>query len=64
MSVNLRLKTIQIMGQTKALYKQRIPEPSCAKKETINKDIFEKSTNGDRKIMQTIRPPSRIRKWN
>ena len=50
------------MGQMKALYKQRIPEPSCAMKETINMDIFEKSTNGDRKIMQTTRPPSKIRK--
>ena len=44
---------------------QRIPEYSCARKETVYIDIFVTPRNGDRKIMQSIqyiitsRPPSR-----
>ena len=41
MSVNSRLKAIKIKGQRKALYRQRIPEPSCARKETVDVDIQE-----------------------
>ena len=62
------------MDQRKAFYRhsililQRIPEFSYARKETVDKDIFVTSRNGDREIMQSIRiasrPPSRIRKWN
>ena len=56
------------MGQRKAFYRQRIPESSCARKETVDIDILATSRNGDRKIMQSIRivsgPPWRIRKWN
>ena len=51
----------------KVFYRQRIPEPSNANKETDDIDILVTSKNGDRKIMQyiriTSRPPS-IRKWN
>ena len=51
-----------------AFYGQRIPEFTCAKKETVDIDILVTSWNGDRKIMQSIRitsrRPSRIRKWN
>ena len=47
--------------------KQRIPESSCARKETVDKDILVISRNGDRKSIQSIRitsrPPSRRRKW-
>ena len=68
MSVNSRLKATKIIGQRKAFYRQRIPEFSCARKETVDIDILITSRNGDRKIMQTIRitsrPPSRKRKWN
>ena len=68
MSVNSRLKTTKIIGQKKAFYRQRIPEFSCARKETVDIDILVTSRNGDRKIMQSIRitgrPPSRKRKWN
>ena len=68
MSVNSRLKATKIIGQRKAFYRQRIPEFSCARKETVVIDILVTSGNGDRKIMQCIRitsrPPSRIRKWN
>ena len=68
MSVNSRLKAIQTLGQRKAFYRQRILEPSCAKKETVDIDILATSRNGHRKFMQfiriTSRPPSRIRKWN
>ena len=66
--VNSRLKATKIIGQRKAFYRQRIPESSCARKETVDIDILVTFRNGDRKIMQSIRitsrPPSRIRKWN
>ena len=68
MSVNSRLKVTKIIGQRKAFYRQRIPEPSCARKETVDIDILVTSRNGDRKIMQYItissRPTSRKKKWN
>ena len=68
MSVNSRLKATKIIGQRKAFYRQRIPEPSCARKETVNIDILVTSRNGHRKIMHSIRitsrPTSRKRKWN
>ena len=65
MSVNSKLKAIKIIGQTKAFYRQRIPESSCARKETVDIDIPVTSRNGDRKIMQSIRVTSRLpsRKW-
>ena len=49
MSVNSRLKATKIIGQRKAFYRQRIPESSCAKKETVDIDILVISRNGDRK---------------
>ena len=56
------------MGQRKAFYRQRIPESSCARKETVDIDILVTSGNIDRKTMHSIRrkcrPPSRVRKWN
>ena len=55
MSVNSRLKATKIIGQRKAFYKQRIPESSCVRKETVDIDILVTSRNGDRKIMQSIR---------
>ena len=62
MSVNSRHKATNIIGQRKAFYKQRIPESSCANKETVDIDILVTSRDGDRKIMQSIRitnrPPS------
>ena len=68
MSVNSRLKAIYIISQRKALYRQRIPESSCARKETVGIDILVTPRNGDRNTMQTIRmtrgPPSKIRNWN
>ena len=39
----------QDIGQRKAFYRQRISESSCARKETVNIDIFVTSKNGDRK---------------
>ena len=59
MSVNSRLKATKIIGQRKAFYKQRIPEPSCVRKVTVAIDILLTSRNGDRKIMQSIRITSR-----
>ena len=44
-----------IIGQTKAFYRQRIPEASCERKETADMDILVTSKNGDRKIMQSIK---------
>ena len=55
MSGKSRLKATKIIGQRKAFYRQRIPELSRARKETIDRDILVTSTNGDRKIMQSIR---------
>ena len=40
MSVNSRLKATKIIGQRKAFYKQRIPEFSRARKETVDVDIL------------------------
>ena len=40
MSVNSRLKATKIIGQGKAFYRQRIPESSCARKETADLDIL------------------------
>ena len=59
MSVNSRLKATKIVGQRKAFYRQRIPESSCARKETVDIDILVTSRNGDTKIMQSIRIRSR-----
>ena len=62
MSVNYGLKATKIIGQRKAFYKQRIPESSCARKETVDIDILVTSRNGDKKIMKSIRitrPPSK-----
>ena len=68
MFVNSRLKAIYIIGQRKSFYRQRIPESSCSRKETVNINFLVTSRSGDRKIMQSIRitsrPPSRISKWN
>ena len=68
MSVNSTLKATKIIGQMKAFYRQRIPESSCARKETVDIDILITSRNGDRKILQSIRitsrRPSRKTKWN
>ena len=66
MPINSELKATKIIGQRKVFYRQRIPEFSCARKETVDIDILVTSRNHDRKIMQyiriTSRPPSRKRK--
>ena len=66
MSTNSRVKPTKIIGQRKTFYRQRIPESSYARKETVDIDILVTSMNDDRKIMQSIRitnrPPSRKRK--
>ena len=68
MSANFGLKATKIIGQRKAFYRQRIPEFSRVRKETVDTDILVTPRKGDRKIMQSIRitsrPPSRTRKWN
>ena len=55
MAVNSGLKATKIISQRKAFYRQRIPESSCARKETVDIDILVTSRNGDRKIMQPTR---------
>ena len=61
-------KAIQILGLRKAFYWQRIPESSCARKQTVDRDILVTSRNGDRKTLQSIRitsrPILRKGKWN
>ena len=37
MSVNFGLKATKIIGQRKAFHRQRIPEFSCARKETVER---------------------------
>ena len=68
MSVNSNLKVTKIIAQRKAFYRPKIPEPSCARKETGDIGILVTSRNGDRKTMQSIRitsrPTSRKKKWN
>ena len=59
MYVNSRLKATKTIGQRKAFFRQRIPESSCARKETVDIDNLVTSRNGDRKIMQSIRITSR-----
>ena len=46
MSINSRLKTTKIIGQRKAFHRQRIPDSSCARKETVDIDILVTSWNG------------------
>ena len=54
--------------RSKESFRQRIPESSCARKETVDIEILVTSRNGDKKNMQYIRilsrPLSRKRKWN
>ena len=50
MSVNSGLKASKIIGQREAFYRQRIPESSCSRKETVDKEHVT-SRNGDTKIM-------------
>ena len=59
MFVNFRLKATKIIDQRKAFYRQKIPEPTCGRKETVDIDIFVTFRNGDRKIRQHIRIISR-----
>ena len=59
---NSRLKAIQMIGQRKAFYIERILESSYVWKETVDIDIL-----GHRKMQSiriTSRPPSTIRRWN
>ena len=51
MSVSSRLKATQIIRQINTFFRQRIPESSCARKETIDIDILVISRSGDRKTM-------------
>ena len=45
MSVNFRLEATKIIGQRKVFYRQRTPESSCARKETVGIDILVTSSN-------------------
>ena len=49
MSVNSGLKATKIIDQRKAFYRQRIPEFSRARKETVDIDILVTSRNGTEK---------------
>ena len=48
MSVNSILKGTKIIGERKAFYRQRIPECSCATKETVDIDILVTFRNDDK----------------
>ena len=62
MSVNSRLKATKVIGQMKAFYKQRIPDSSCVRKETVDIGILVTSRNGGTKIMQSIRISTSLEK--
>ena len=49
MSVNSGLKATKIIGQREAFCRQRIPEFSHVRKETVDIDILVTSRNGDKK---------------
>ena len=49
------LKAVSIIGQRKAFHRQRIPESSCARKETVDIDVLPTFRNGEREIMHSIR---------
>ena len=61
MSVISGLQATKIIGQRKAFCRQKIPEFSHVRKETVDIDILVTSRNGDRKIMQSISIMSRPR---
>ena len=52
MSVNSRLKATQILDQSKAFYRQKLPEPKYARKGTVDIESLVTSKNGDRRILQ------------
>ena len=68
MPVNSWLVATKIVGQREAFYRHRIPQSSCARKETVAIDILVTSRNVDRKTMQSIRvtsrPSSKKGEWN
>ena len=53
---NSRLEAIYVINQRKAFYRQIIPKSSCARKETVDIEIFIPSRNSDRNIMQPVQP--------
>ena len=59
MSVNYGLKATTSIGQTKAFYRQKVPESSCARKKSVDIDILVTSRDCNRKIMQSTRRASR-----
>ena len=52
MPVTSRFRAISIISERKGFYRQRIPEFSCRRKETVGIDILATSRNGGGKIMQ------------
>ena len=50
MFVNSTLKATKIIGPRKSFCRQRIPEPSCVRKETVDIDILVTSKNSYRKM--------------
>ena len=49
MSANSGLKATKIITQRKTFYRLRIPEFSCARKETVDINIHVTSRNGEKK---------------
>ena len=54
MSVNSRHPAIKVICQRKAFYRQRITEPSCVRKGTVEIDVIITSRNGDRKDLSWL----------
>ena len=61
MSVNSELKATKIIGQRKAFYRQRIPEFSCERKETVDmRKIFLKNQN----LLEKLFPDLFLKHYN
>ena len=64
MSVNSGLKATKIIGHRKAFYRQRIPEFSYARKETVDIDIPKKVIDRRKtsKTLSEVKPVENINK--
>ena len=64
--INSTLRAFRVIGQRKTFCWQKIPEFSCAGKETVDIDICITSRNCNRKTMQSIKimsgPSTRTKK--
>ena len=67
LSINSKIKATLVICRRRTFCRQRIPESSCARKATIERETVIISRNDERIIMQNLRitsgPPTRMRIW-